>query len=432
MDDALVDRFVGCLQRSAPDTAYRLHVERESTGETLCRSMARNRGITALLPHCRVIVCVDLDCLIPPGLVEATLETVADGRAVWCLCRNVEVDRVGNPIDFDQLWFLPKRTAGFGSWVGMTAADWIRIGGWDERLTQWGGEDELVKERRAAMNIETRLLDFPLLHVNHPARDGDPGWRLSGNMKNLEIGRQPAPRNWLTARLPVDPYHNHFSLFVTGSCNRACPQCSQRGLMRADPTYQMGLEEVEAFIIATQASGYQKYRSLIITGGEPLLWKHIEPALEMLWEAGLAEQINVFSNGQAHQRVTRHVMDHITTLRLSRYADNAESISVLQAAYGAKIRVVDQLSHFDLPTALLPESVLPAKCVCEGWALYNGRVYGCPNLLAVSREQGVELTEESVCPLRVGYRELLARFPRTTHPLCRACIGNEKVRNYAS
>jgi len=399
--------------------------------------MARNRGITALLPHCRVIVCVDVDCLVPPGLIEATMETVRNSRAVWCMCRNVDADEVDDPPNlpsrggFGPFTYHPKRTGGFGSWIAMTAVDWIKIGGWDERLTEWGGEDELVKERRAVMGINTEMLDFLLLHVNHPARGGDPNWRLSGNLKNLEIGRTPAPRNWLTARLPVDHYHNHFSMFVVGSCNRACPECSQWELMQADPAYQMGLDEVEAFIFATQASGYERYRSLILTGGEPLLWKHLEPAVKLLREANLAGTLNVFSNGLAHEKVTSRVMDHITTLRLSRYAENDAAISGLQARYGAKIDVVDQRTHFALPPMLPAESVLPAQCICEGWALYNRRVYGCPNLFALSRGHHVPLTEESVCPLRVGYRELLARFPRTKHLLCRTCIGNLKVKKHA-
>ena len=98
----------------------------------------------------------------------------------------------------------------------MTSADWLKTGGWDERLTGYGGEDDALVIRREEAGIETTVTrDFPLMHVNHPARDSR---TTESRLENLEIGTTQPPKNFLTARLPLlDDANNHFNIFTNFS-----------------------------------------------------------------------------------------------------------------------------------------------------------------------------------------------------------------------
>jgi organic radical activating enzyme len=429
--ESVVRRFTECLARSTPDCDYRLHVERRADPDGFRIARCKNRGILALKDHCRVIVCTDVDMLVPPGLVDHTTTRVENGKCVWALCRNVDF-RQAAPRRWDEWLRLPLRRTGRGSWVAMTIDDWCKTGGWDERLEGWGGDDDVLALRRAEAGIvDLPATGYPLVHVNHPPRDGHASLRAGGNARNLRIGRTPPACNWLTGRTPIDRKNNHVSLFVHLGCNHRCPQCSQRSLMRAHPDYSMGLEEVQRFIECTKLSGYAKFRSLILSGGEPLLWPNLEPATQRLKEAGVAERINVFSNGLAAERITDGLMENVSTLRLSRYADNQQPIRGLRKRYRRQIVVVERRKHRAIPPRLQAHDVLPARCACEGYALCDGRVYGCPLVPATALEFGLSLEDfpEAVCALQPGYVEILSRFPRARHTLCRGCVGNLNLGN---
>lgn len=395
------------------------------------RSKCRNEGILFLLSKCQVIVCVDVDMLVPPGLMEYTLENVQDGVALWAQCRNLEPDQADS-LKWDEWINLPVRESGIGSWVAITAGDWLKTGGWDERITSYGGEDDVLAIRREEMGIKTEVTcDFPLMHVNHPNRDQR---TTESRLKNLELGTTQPPKNYLTARLPIlDDTNNHFNIFTTSRCTRRCPQCSQRGFRAWSPTYELSLENLEEWIDCTKKSGYPSYRSIILTGGEPLLWDNLKEGAKLLHQAEVGYQLNLFSNGDCIEIVTDELMESLTTLRLSHYGNNAQGIESLKKRYGDKVSIVERQQHFPIPTELAGAEVLPAKCGCEGPALMGKQVYGCSMLVTVAEEHGMNLNQypESQCKLQVGYLELLAGFPRTTHDCCRGCIGNLALRKNA-
>jgi hypothetical protein len=424
--EKIVHRFLSVSQHSGPD--LRVHVVTEL--EPFTRAAARNEGILEVLDTCDIIVCTDIDMLVPYQLVDYTRSVVRDGVALWAKCRNVWAGH--QDITDPAIMRRPVREDGTGSWIAMTTADWLNVGGWDERITTYGGEDDVLAIRRDEANIHTETTaEFPLLHVNHPRRRGH-GWQTG--QANLDLGKTPPPRNFLTGRRwQLDEYHNHFNIFVTSRCTRRCPECSQRGLQQAFPDYELTMGQLEEWIRCTQQSGYRKYTSVILTGGEPLLWPHLEEAVEMLAASEVAEQINVFTNGDRAEAVTDAMMASISTLRISHYGDNKSAIGDLKKRYGHKVVAVPRQRHFRLPQKLSGPEVLPADCQCQGPALIGSTVYGCAMLVTVAEELGLDLEKypESYCRLQVGYLELLAGFPRVNHECCRGCIGNRKLRREA-
>ncbi len=426
--EEICSRFMETLKTTTPEGVVCTIV---TETEDFTRSKCRNQGIRSMLGKCRVVVCVDVDMLIPPGLVQYALKTVEDGKALWAKCRNLELALI-SALHWDEWKSLPVRESGTGSWVAMTVADWLKTGGWDERLTGYGGEDDVLVTRREEQGITTEVTrDFPLMHVNHSDRDQR---TTESRLANLKLGTTQPPKNFLTSRLPIlGDANNHFNIFTNARCTRDCPQCSQRGFRAVDVGYELSLDDLAEWIECTQASGYLTYRSIILTGGEPLLWPVIEEGARMLNESGLGEQLNLFSNGDCIERVTDDLMESLSTLRLSHYGNNAHGIELLKERYGNKVSVVDRQQHFPIPTKLAGNEVLPAQCGCEGPALMGRRVYGCAMLVTVANEHGIDLSRypESQCDLQVGYLELLSGFPRTQHNCCRGCIGNLALRNNA-
>lgn len=218
-------------------------------------------------------------------------------------------------------------------------------------------------------------------------------------------------------------FNNRMTLFVCSACTRKCPQCIQRTLLQSD--YQMSLQEVGAFIIASR--GHQ-FEQVAVSGGEPLLWDWLLEGVRMLKESGVAKELSLFSNGMHPERVTPQIMQYIDKLRLSYYATNGRQLKWLKDKYGDKVGAFDRRQHFPIPTRLLND-VLPAECNCGGYMVYNSKVYACPQVPANMTEFKLGPFPEAVCNIEPGYLAYLSRFPRQNHTLCRGCLANLKVRD---
>lgn len=200
IEPEIVARFESTLCTSVhSSTAYELRVmaaERYLEDGLLNKSRALNDGIRELLKLCKVIVCTDIDMLVPPSLVDYSMANIKPRTNLWVACRDIPEKNI-YPRRWEEWMKLPCRLSGFGSWNVMLKEDWIRSGGWDERLTGWGGEDDVFKKRRTERGIHTVVCDiFPLMHVSHRGRQNKKEIH-KGNKKALAIGKTERNRNWL-------------------------------------------------------------------------------------------------------------------------------------------------------------------------------------------------------------------------------------------
>ena len=332
-------------------------------------------------------------------------------------------------VDWEQFAGRPVRTAGRGSWVAMTTADWFSVGGYDERLVGWGGDDDILFERIARAGVElVASTAWPLVHVHHQARGKV---YPNGNAANLALGRTPPHVNYITGRLGVPKNWRYLNLFVGSQCDRACSLCSFGPLRDVDPSYQMTLDEVAKLIDACKVSRYRSWSGVIITGGEPTLWPHLVEATRMISAAKLSPETQVFSNAANAERVPRELFQY-AVLRCSQYPNNAAQIGELLRRFGPRnVRTVDKLKHYPHPAEFLPADTLPADCLCDGPLVYRGRVWNCVSLPPLVLRHGGDLgTVAESCELRPGFMEAIWRYDATINPLCRACIGNRKVRKW--
>jgi len=400
---------------------YRVHVQ--TTCEPFSRSAARNQAILALIPHCEKIVCLDVDCLVPPGLIEFAAENIRDRQAVWALVRRVP--GFDGQYRWDEWRKLKPWSWGTGAFVGMTTADWLLVGGWDERITTWGSEDDILAQRRREHGIETlKVTDWPLVHVDHEYRGRD----LEQAKRNRQLGSTPPPQNYLAGRLPVDQRMHQLFIWPTARCQHHCPECSQRALMRLAPDYQMSLAEIDALVDAVRQSNYPPFRKVIVAGGETLLWTHLAEGLRRLAEANLGP-IELYTNALAIERADS-VARHVNWFRVSLYQWNTQAVQKLRARYGPKVRVIDSRKHWVLPTGPYGRDTLPADCVGPGYSVYNWHVYTCCNSPATPLSLGTKLDEVPRCRLQAGFIEALLPQRQRMEPFCQACIGNRKVQQW--
>ena len=198
IDLPIIHRWKDTLRESTT-TAYQsliMNDDKYLENGLLNKSRALNDGIKKLLDQCKIVVCTDIDMLIPPGLVNYTVYVVKPMNCLWGVSRNINPDKI-TPRRWRDWLQLPLRNSGYGSWNAMLKEDWLLSGGWDERLTGWGGEDDLFKKRRTQRGIHTMICDtFPLMHINHPSRqDKEVVQEDSQHNMILEMPRED--RNWL-------------------------------------------------------------------------------------------------------------------------------------------------------------------------------------------------------------------------------------------
>ena len=403
---------------------YRVHIQTTCEGK-FSRSSARNQAILALLPYCDKIVCLDVDCLVPPGLIEYAAEHIRDGQAVWALVR--KVPSFDGRYVWDEWRAIPPWPWGTGAFIGMTSADWLLVGGWDERIITWGGEDDVLALRRKERGIRTLMVsDYPLVHIEHEYR----GRNIQQGRENRQLGSTPPPRNFLAGRLPIAMHRHTLFLWCTARCQSNCPRCSQRALMQFAPDYEMTLEEIDLLIDAVRQSNYPPFRKIVVTGGESLLWSHLAEGLRRLAEANLGP-IQLFTNGLAIERADL-ASPYVDEFRVSAYTWNRQAVKEFQSRYGAKVRVRDARTHWLLPLGPRGEETLPPSCVGPGYLVYDRHVYTCCNSPAIPMALGTPIEEVPRCRLQPGFIEALLPLQRQMEWYCRACIGNQKIQPWLS
>ena len=198
IENPVIERFASTLDDSAikPYTLKIVTSESYMENGLLNKSKALNDGLRQMLDNNDIVACTDIDMLIPPGLVQHTLDNLKRSTNLWAVCRNISEDKI-LPREWKEWCNLPLRKTGTGSWNAMYKEDWFKSGGWDERLVGWGGEDEVFYARREQMGIKNIMCNqLPLMHVNHLSRQNKDKHKL-GNMEALELGLSGPQRNWI-------------------------------------------------------------------------------------------------------------------------------------------------------------------------------------------------------------------------------------------
>lgn len=226
--------------------------------------------------------------------------------------------------------------------------------------------------------------------------------------------------------------YTELTIYVTSKCNLHCQQCVMGKFMRENAKYEMSIPELQDFLDITKRSGY--VFNMIVCGGEPLLWRHLEEGMKLIHESGVANRILIFSNVIDISRVTDEVMKYTTQLRVSRYESNEKNTKELIARYPDKIRVVERREFCELPTEPVPGSLpsLPDDCLTPENLFMKDKIFACPHVASVNG--GKDTLDDGTklyVPLQIGYMDGMKQILEKQKHLCMKCISNKKIRRNA-
>ncbi|HOM19216.1 MAG TPA: galactosyltransferase-related protein, partial [Thermoguttaceae bacterium] len=190
----VISRCVRTLEAAQIPVSYRIYVETEASE----RAESRNRAIAKLYNDCDIILTLDVDCLVPPGLIDWALSVVRHGVCAHATFRKIDLPEEPTEYRWEEWLRVPPWGGGQGAFNVMTKEDWLRVGGWDERLKGWGGEDDILWWRMSQLGIAiVKTASWPFMHVNHPLR----GRSMEVAKRNFELGKTTPPCNFLWARI---------------------------------------------------------------------------------------------------------------------------------------------------------------------------------------------------------------------------------------
>jgi len=216
------------------------------------------------------------------------------------------------------------------------------------------------------------------------------------------------------------------SLLVTSACGMHCEHCIMRHLLRAQKDYQMSLEEVQAFIEASERSGYKF--DIMLTGGEPSLWKHLKNGVLMLKRSRICGSLMVFTNATSIESLLdEEVIGAIDKLWISNYkTTDPENVKILQERYASKIDLHNMFEFWETPQGPVADT-LPAECLNGEIFLCNYQVYACPHSASIAHGNGSTILLSN--PLRPGFIKGLSRIKNNQQKeICAWCISNNKLR----
>jgi len=88
--------------------------------------------------------------------------------------------------------------------------------------------------------------------------------------------------------------HNNLRISVTDRCNLRCTYCMPEDVVFMDRAELLTFEEITRFVRVAVAAGIDKVR---LTGGEPLMRRHLPRLVRMLGEVGGLRDVGLTTNG---------------------------------------------------------------------------------------------------------------------------------------
>ena len=123
-------------------------------------------------------------------------------------------------------------------------------------------------------------------------------------------------------------------------CQNKCKYCAHRLMMEEDPYYQMEMEDIELLINHLKKISCRVEILSMGGPGEPLLWKHFNEAVRLLYKSDIADVIDATTNGKLLNIIEEDVWDMLSPLRISRYEDPLDD-SIL-SKHKNRIKITDK------------------------------------------------------------------------------------------
>lgn len=400
---------------------------------------AKARNLGAVAAGREMLLFLDGDIVVPP-------HHILDGIKLHLTCGPNAFVSIG-----DVVYYVKPDVLECGNpYLGCVAQDPTRImghhgpacglirkevyrtnGGSDERYQSWGCEDEDLIVRLGAQGVAMRAAPGPIYHIEHPPAAVKAAILNKDAISPDSEGYQDFRNNLAmlaeTRKKLVIRELGKVTLNALSGCNLACVTCNQQEWRSAEPEYVMQLDELHRFLKACRESRYH-FKSIALSGGEPLMWEHLDTALQLLFGSGCTSSIEVFTNGMQPDRIIALADKYPALyLRASYYGDiNVPHLQKLQQSGRKNIGVADKRGHTPLPHGFVP-GTLPGKCICLGYGVRSNRVFSCPQAEALLTRFPYLDTPGLVTDLSPGFADRLVDG-RNHQTICAACASNIAVQ----
>lgn len=205
----------------------------------------------------------------------------------------------------------------------------------------------------------------------------------------------------------------NLKVVVTSKCQLNCNGCSAEKWRKANPDYEMTIEQVFNLIRVCKESNYH-FDTIIISGGEPTLWPLLPEACKMLIDANIGK-VQVWSNG-VNIDVLRSISGKVD-IRVSGHSKNSQYQEELRT-----FATIKEKGKFYLRANAPVEGSLPAKCHCPHITITGDTAYGCSLVSWILQD----VPDNYKTPVRYGFLDRL--HDMANEPICMICEANDKVR----
>lgn len=225
------------------------------------------------------------------------------------------------------------------------------------------------------------------------------------------------------------------SIITSSNCQLRCKNCPARDWMRENKGFQTSLNQVEFFINRTIASGYH-FKYISLTGGEPLLWDNLMPALVLLRKSGISDEISMNTNlmwfDETKIAEMKEIASMVDVFVISEYPANKMKIDlfVKNNIVGRNGSVEIKATPFTRQTQIPIEGTLPAACRCVAMALHGSEIDACVGMRFLCSLFDMKIPSRFTTKVEVGYAEKLDLENLYMNDLCKYCISNANIIKY--
>lgn len=225
------------------------------------------------------------------------------------------------------------------------------------------------------------------------------------------------------------------SIKTTSECQRRCKNCSVIPWMDANKGFHTSIKQIENLIKYSKESEYH-WEYILLSGGEPLLWKNIVEGTKLLYESGITSRLILLTNGLYITTKTldkvKKIIANVHEFRISRYSDNHRNIELAEEYFGNLrngydynvLNIVDRQHHLIAPAKPIKDS-LPATCSCKALSMVGGEIHLCGPAHTIAcrfPERFKDLSD--ILWFRQPTKNLELKYNRE---YCQYCISNAKV-----
>jgi len=244
---------------------------------------------------------------------------------------------------------------------------------------------------------------------------------------------------WIDPPLPPLFFRNEMiqrmvlSIKTIAACQNRCSFCPVIPWMEELKGFETSLDDIKNLVYYSVAAGYH-FKRIIFSGGEPLLWKHLKTAANIINLSGITQSLYFYTNAlkvdKDYLPEFRVICSLFDKAVVSQYDNNEENVKLIKSSGIPNIIVMNREKYYITPKNPIPDS-LPADCGCQAFGMVGNKITLCSfqdHMISYQNWNRNKFQDQEV---EIG-ENFLSKFENVNpfiREMCAYCIGNIKVKN---